>query len=215
MPFSMIFGESVIGEGSFVDNFTIIGYPSRSKLKELDRAGTLDLIDSLSEGSKIGRSCIIRSGSVIYEGVTLENEVELGHNVLIRSGSVVGRGSRIGSGVQLDGAVKIGEGCSIQSLSYLPHLTVIGSDVFIGPCVTVTNDKYPPSDALRGVTIEDGAVIGAGAVLIAGITVGRYSVVAAGSVVSRDVPEGKVVMGSPARVVYERRDYELRRSWQK
>ncbi|MCS7142220.1 MAG: acetyltransferase [Aigarchaeota archaeon] len=215
MPFSIVLGESSVGGDSFIDNFVILGYPTRSKLKGLKRPLTLESIDEVSDGSMIGDSCIIRSNCVIYEGVQIGDGVEFGHDVLVRSGSKIGRESRIGSGAQLDGSVKIGEGCSIQSLAYLPHLTEVADNVFIGPGVTVTNDRYPPSENLAGVSIGEGAVIGARSVLLPGIRIGRGAVVAAGSVVTENVNEWKVVMGVPAREVYDRREYELRRGSRK
>jgi len=86
---------------------------------------------------------------------------------------------------------------------YIPRGTVIEDNVFLGPNVVITNDKYPPSKRLDGVKIRRGAVIGANATLIAGIEIGENSVVAAGSVVTKDVPPGKVVAGVPAKPIYD------------
>jgi acetyltransferase-like isoleucine patch superfamily enzyme len=87
--------------------------------------------------------------------------------------------------------------------------------VFIGPAAVLTNDPYPPSTKMVGVTIRDGAVIGARAVIRAGVTVGRRSVVAMGAVVTKDVPDGTVVMGVPARVVYSRKEFDIRmKKWE-
>jgi acetyltransferase-like isoleucine patch superfamily enzyme len=67
-----------------------------------------------------------------------------------------------------------------------------------------------------GVTIEDNAVIGARAVIRAGVRVGRGAVIAMGAVVTRDVPPGKVVMGVPARVSYTRREFDAKmRAWER
>lgn len=206
---AVVLGPSVIGESSYLDIGTVAGYPRREGLLRLrDTGGSFEELDGLSEGARIGRNCVVRVGSIIYEGVEIRDDVELGHSVLIRSGSVVGEGSRIGSYCQLDGSVSIGRASSIQSMSYLPHGTIVGSNVFIGPLVCVTNDLYPPSRKLVGVVIEDDAVIGANALLLSGITIGRGAVVAAGSVVTRSVEPETLVMGSPARPVGSRRDYE-------
>ncbi|GGP20451.1 acyltransferase [Thermocladium modestius] len=201
---AVILGPSSVGEGSIIDRNVIIGYPIRSTLKKI---GKMDDMDELSSGSLIGRNCVIRSGTVIYESSTLADDVETGHNVLIREKTVIGSGTRIGTATVIDGTVKIGSKVSIQSMVYIPIGSIIGNNVFIGPNVVITNDRYPPSKRLDGVIIEDNAAIGANSTLIAGIRVGSGSMVAAGSVVTKDVPPNVVVAGSPARVIYDRSTY--------
>ena len=209
-----VLGNSYIGAGTFIDTNVVVGYPSRGKLIKAGFGGqqVIEVLDSLSNGSKIGDNCIIRCGTVIYEDVNMGNCVETGHNVLIRSGSQIGDGCIIGTGTQLDGSVKIGNNVRMESMVYLPHLTEIGDNVFLGPGVKVTNDLYPPSKRLLGVRIEDSASIGCGAILLAGITIGREAVVAAGAVVTKDVPPGVVVKGIPARVYMSRDEFLKKKS---
>lgn len=209
MENAIILGESVIGEETLIDSWACVGYPTRRKLKRIPKK--IEELDSISDGAKIGRSCIIRSFTIIYEGAELGDRVETGHGVLIRERSRIGSNSRIGSFSQLDGEVHVGENVNIQSMVYLPHLTWIDDNVFIGPNVIVTNDRYPVSRRLSGVRIGRGAVIGAGAVLIAGIEVGENSIIAAGSIVTKDVPANSMVMGAPARVRLSRVEYEERK----
>jgi len=212
---AVIFGKSLVLEGSFVDASSIIGYPSRDKLLKIkgEKKGVISLekIDELSEGSYIGSGCIIRSYCIVYERVELVENVELGHGVLIRSGSRVESGTRIGSFSQLDGEVKIGKNTNIQSQVYLPHLTTVGNNVFIGPAAKITNDKYPVSKRLVETIIEDDVIIGSGALILPGVKIGHGAVIAAGAIVSKDVRSGVVVVGAPAREVYSRDEYESRR----
>ncbi len=211
---AVVLGPSTIGSGSFVDGFTILGYPRRSKLIGLlknnprDVVVGFELLDFLSSGSKLGRGCIVRSNCVIYEDVMLEDKVELGHGVLIRAGSIVGRNARIGSYSQLDGSVEVGNNTNIQSQVYLPHLTRVGNNVFIGPAAKVMNDKYPASSKLLPTVIEDNVIVGASALLLPGIRIGEGAVIAAGAVVTKDVKPSAVVAGVPAREIYTRREYD-------
>ncbi len=204
-----VLGNSIVGEDTLIDDLVCIGYPKRSKI--LNTMGGIEELDKLSVGARIGAGCLIRSHSIIYEGAEVGDGVETGHGVLIREQSKVGVKSRIGSFSQLDGRVEIGSNVNIQSGVYLPHLTIVEDEVFIGPGVVVTNDPYPVSKRLTGVRIRREAVIGAGAVLKAGIEVGERSVVAAGAVVTRNVPPNVVVMGCPARVMMSREEYESKK----
>ena len=214
---NVILGPAVIGEGSLIGRNVIVGYPARRSIKAFHFTEPFDIgkYDLISRGAKVGRDCVIRSGTVIYETATIGDGVETGHNVLIREGSTIGERSQIGSSTQLDGTVKIGKDVNIQSNVYLPHLTVVEDGAFIAPNVCFTNDPYPPSKRLAGVTVEKNAIIGANACIVAGVRIGENSVVGAGSVVTKDVPANTVVMGVPARYHATRREYdEKKRMWE-
>ena len=214
----VVLGPSVIHEGTLIGDKVILGYPIRRKMLLLLKEGRgidFEALDAVSEGVRVGKQCIIRSNTIVYEQARIGDNVETGHMVLIREGSCVGSGTRVGSFAVLDGKVLIGKNVSIQTGVYLPHLTRVEDNVFLGPHVRVTNDKYPPSSKLRGVIIEEGAVIGAGAVLMAGVRIGRRAVVAAGAVVTKDVAPGIVVAGVPARPIGTRDEYEeKKRAWE-
>jgi len=213
-----VLGRSTIGADSLIGRNVIIGYPIRKSLQsfQFSKDFSIEKLDKTSRGAKIGKNCIIRSGTVIYETASIGNWVETGHNVLIREGSVIGDKTRIGSSTQLDGTVKIGQNVSIQSNVYLPHLTAIEDNVFLAPCVVITNDPFPPSQRRTGTTIEKDAVVGANAVIVARVKVGEGSIVSAGAVVTKDVPPHMVVMGVPARVYATREEFDKRKAkWEK
>ncbi len=138
----------------------------------------------------------------------ISEKAKIGQNVQIWHFSYVGDNVEIGDNV------KIGENTKIEGQAYIPPLSRIGKNVFIGPAAALTNDPYPMCDKMIGVTIEDNAIIGARAVIKAGVTVGKNSVVAMGAVVTRDVPENSVVIGSPATIRYTREEYDKKqRKW--
>lgn len=111
----------------------------------------------------------------------------------------IGKKAKIHSHVWIGERVRIGENANIQAFAFIPDGVLVGDHVFIGPRVTFTNDKYPPSD-IRAITkVQDSVSVGAGAVILPGITLGHHCIVGAGSVVTRDVPPEAVVWGSPAK----------------
>lgn len=141
--------------------------------------------------------------------------VRIWHFVYVGAHTRVGNNVKIGSLAHVDYDVRIGSGTMIEGSAYIPPMSRIGKNVFIGPAAVLTNDPYPPSKRMIGVTIEDNAVIGARAVIKAGVRVGRGAVVAMGAVVTKDVPPGKVVMGVPARVAYSRKEFDARmKAWE-
>ncbi len=210
---SIILGSSTIGVKSLIGRNVIVGYPTRKRLQAFpfSKNFSIEKFDEISAGAKIGNNCIMRSGTVIYENVTIGDWVETGHNVLIREGSTVGDKTRIGSSAQLDGKVKIGKNVSVQSNVYLPHLTVIEDDVFIAPNVVFTNDLYPPSRRRTGIVVGKGATIGANACIIVPAKIGEESVVGAGSLVTKDVPPDTVAIGVPARSRFNTDEYNRKK----
>jgi UDP-3-O-[3-hydroxymyristoyl] glucosamine N-acyltransferase len=109
--------------------------------------------------------------------VKLGSGVQIWHFTYIGDNTEIGDGTKIGSLVHLDYDVRIGRNCKIEGMAYIPPRTIVEDDVFIGPGVIFTNDPYPPSAHMLGIHVESGAVICAGAMLKAGIRVGRRAVV--------------------------------------
>ncbi|MHA2053189.1 MAG: acyltransferase [Candidatus Kariarchaeaceae archaeon] len=209
---SSIFGPSKIGKGTILDPWVTIGYPTRPKVKEImsrkKHKTSLEIYyDEVSFGTKLGNYNHIRSFTIIYENTTLADNVETGTNVVIRENCSIGAGSIIGSGTILDGDVKIGKNARIQSLNFIPPKIHIGDNVFLAPGVRFANDTYPVSNRLIGSKVKDNVIIGMSAIIIPGITIGRRSVIAAGALVTKDVPDDAVMLGTPAVQVMTRDEY--------
>jgi acetyltransferase-like isoleucine patch superfamily enzyme len=144
----------------------------------------------------------------ISDKAKIGKNVKIWHFTYIGDNTEIGDNVKIGSLVHIDYDVKIGENSMIEGSVYIPPLSRIGKKVFIGPAASLTNDPYPPSGKMIGVTIEDGAIIGSCAVIKAGVTVGKNSVVAMGAVVTKNVPDNTVVVGIPAKKKYSRKEYD-------
>lgn len=125
--------------------------------------------------------------------------------VVILPKARIGADSNICSHCFIENDVVLGDRVTIKSGVQLWDGIRVESDVFIGPNVTFTNDKFPRSRRYRenfaSTIINRGASIGGGATLLPGLTIGEYAMVGAGSVVTKDVPAGAVVIGNPARIV--------------
>lgn len=125
--------------------------------------------------------------------------------VVVLPQAVIGKNCNINSHCFIENKVAVGNNVTIKCGVYLWDGITVGNSVFIGPNVTFTNDKYPrskqyPAEYLR-TFIEDGASIGAGSVILCGITIGKNAMIGAGSVVTKDVPDAELWVGNPARFV--------------
>lgn len=138
----------------------------------------------------IDSTAILGFGTQVWHFAVVLADVRTGNDVSIGSGSEIGRGTFIGARSRISAHV------------FLPTNSAIGEDVFIGPGVTFTDDRYPRAGnkdyvALPPV-IESGASIGAGSVILPGIVIGRGAMVGAGSVVTKSIPAGCTVYGPAA-----------------
>ena len=144
----------------------------------------------------------------ISDKAKLGKNVRIWHLAYVGDNTIIGDNVKIGSLAHVDYNVEIGENTMIEGQVYIPPLSRIGKNVFIGPAAALTNDPYPSSQKMIGVTIKDGAVIGSRAVTKAGVTIGRNSVAAMGAVVTKDVPDDTVVAGVAAKIKYSRSEYD-------
>lgn len=120
-------------------------------------------------------------------------------------GARIGRDCNVCDHVFIENDVQIGDRVTIKSGVQLWDGVVLEDDVFVGPNATFTNDKYPRSkqypDSWPRTIVRRGASIGANATILPGVTVGEGAMVGAGCVVVRDVPAGATVVGNPSREI--------------
>lgn len=133
--------------------------------------------------------------------------------VVVLPGAKIGQDGNICSHCLIENDVIIGDRVTVKSGVQLWDGLRVGDDVFIGPNVTFTNDKFPRSkqypQSYAQTIVMTGASIGGGAVILPGITIGVKAMVGAGAVVTQSVPDGAIVVGNPARIVgYVGRDHE-------
>lgn len=154
---------------------------------------------------RIATSADVDPSAAIGEDSVIWHLAQIRDYVTVGAGTIVGRGAYVGSGVT------VGRNCKIQNYALVYEPAFLADGVFVGPAVVLTNDTFPRAinadGSLKsahdwepvGVTVLQGASIGARAVCVAPVTIGRWATVAAGAVVTRDVPDYALVVGVPAR----------------
>ena len=151
----------------------------------------------------LGAGGRIRSHTVIYGGNVIGARFQTGHGALIRELNEIGDDVSVGSHSVIEHHVRVADHVRIHSNAFIPEYSVLEESAWVGPNVVFTNAAYPVSrgvkDSLRGPHIMERAKIGANATLLPGVTIGRDALIAAGAVVVRDVADGEVVAGNPAR----------------
>lgn len=156
---------------------------------------------------RVADSADVSSDARLGDGTSVWHLAQVREQAMLGENCIVGRGAYIGTGVQ------VGAGSKIQNYALVYEPARLGAGVFVGPAAVLTNDRFPravnpdgtPKSAADwdavGVTIDDGASIGARAVCVAPVRIGAWATVAAGSTVIKDVPAHALVVGAPARRV--------------
>lgn len=147
----------------------------------------------------------VSDAAQIGDGTTIWDLAKVREDAVIGDRCIIGRSAYVGPGVRM------GDNCKLQNHALVYEPAILEDGVFVGPAVVFTNDVYPrsvtPTGVLKrgddweavGVTCREGASVGARAVCVAPLTIGRWAMVAAGAVVVSDVPDFALVVGVPAR----------------
>lgn len=148
------------------------------------------------EKSKLSKFSVIKNIDV-GEGTVIHDLVNLYK-------CKIGKNCKIDAYVYIEEGVVIGDNCKIRPFVFIPTGVTIEDNVFIGPHVVFTNDRHPKVSGewkLLPIRVKHGTAIGAGAVILPGVTIGENAIIGAGAVVSKDVANNAIVVGNPLRIL--------------
>jgi acetyltransferase-like isoleucine patch superfamily enzyme len=203
-----VYEGTVLGEGVRVLENAVVG-----KQPSLGTSSTAKR-DPLPP-TTIGDGSVISTGAIVFAGTSIGAGCIVGDQSCIRERVVMADNCILGRGSLIENDTTVGAGTRIQADAYITAYSTLEEDVFIAPCVVTTNDNFMGrterrKSLMKGPTIRRGARVGGGAILLPGIEVGEEAFVGAGAVVTKDVPPRKLVVGSPAKVLRDVAEDELR-----
>ena len=148
----------------------------------------------------------VHESAFVDEGVEVGDSTSIWHFSHLLKGSRIGKSCRIGQNVVIGPNVTVGEGVKIQNNVSVYEGVVLEDHVFCGPSMVFTNVCNPRSEIprmaeLKATLVKKGATLGANCTIICGVTIGRYAFVGAGAVVTKNVPDHALVVGTPARLI--------------
>jgi UDP-2-acetamido-3-amino-2,3-dideoxy-glucuronate N-acetyltransferase len=196
----IIHADTAIGNNVRIDDHAVIGkLPMKAALSAITLEQQLPPC-IIEDGVILGTSV------VVYRGCAIRKNVMIADLASVRENAEIGEFTIVGRGVTVENKVRIGKRCKLETEAYITALSEIEDGCFIAPEVTFTNDNFLGRTKERfkyhkGVTMKRGARIGANVTVLPGITIHEDALVAAGSIVTKDVPARKIVMGAPARVL--------------
>lgn len=200
-PTAIVSPQAKLGKNVSVGQFTTI-YDNVVVGDDCEIGGYCELgvANKFSAGEPlvIGKGALIRSHSIFYEASTIGDRLVTGHRVTVREKVKAGVNLQIGTLTDIQGCCQIGDYVRMHSNVHIGQGSAIGSYVWIFPFVVLTNDPHPPSDVLKGVIVEDYAVIATMTTVLPGVKVGAHALVGAHSLLAADALTGKIYAGKVA-----------------
>jgi UDP-2-acetamido-3-amino-2,3-dideoxy-glucuronate N-acetyltransferase len=149
-------------------------------------------------------NCFIHPTTQVDDNVEIGTGTKIWHYSHIISGSKIGENCSIGQNVVIGPDTTIGKGCKIQNNVSVYKGVTLEDYVFCGPSAVFTNVINPRSEIkrmseIKPTLVKKGATLGANCTIVCGHTIGSYAFIAAGAVITKDVPDYALMMGSPAR----------------
>jgi UDP-2-acetamido-3-amino-2,3-dideoxy-glucuronate N-acetyltransferase len=172
----------------------------------------------VSETGKSGQKFFAHESAFVDEGTEIGEGTSIWHISHILKGSKIGKSCKIGQNVVVGPNVTIGDGVKVQNNVSVYEGVTLEDDVFCGPSTVFTNvfnprSAIPRMGELKSTLVKKGATLGANCTVVCGLTIGRYSFIGAGAVVTKDVPDHALVVGSPARITGWVCECGLKLSW--
>jgi acetyltransferase-like isoleucine patch superfamily enzyme len=197
---AVVFPGTLIEEGVTIFPGAIIGRPPM-------KAGATHVPVHRGGETVIKKGTVIGCNAVIYEGVYIGNSVLVGDGATIRENCQISDQAIVGNNCTLQNDVHVGRRARIVDLSHITANVHVGDDAFVSTGVLTMNDNsMARGGSLRPPYISNRAMVGGGAILLPGVTIGEDALVGAGSVVTKDVFPNTRVQGVPARLFEARRE---------
>lgn len=201
---AIISDKAIIGDNVTIGPYTIVyDNVEIAENTKIDAFCELGVSNHLSNGDKliIGANSHIRSHSVFYEGSFFKESLVTGHHVTVREKTIAGTNLQIGTLSDVQGHCNFGDFVRLHSNVHIGQKSVIGNYVWIFPYVVLTNDPHPPSATLRGVVVDDYAVIATMSVILPGARIGHGCLIGAHSSVKGITEANMIYAGSPAKLI--------------
>lgn len=190
---TVIYDNVEIGDNTIICNNCVIGEPLNDYYSDPDKYENPSTV--------IGPGSLIRSHTIIYADNVFGEGLQTGHRVTIREKTRMGVHCSVGTLSDIQGHSVFGDYVRMHSNVHIGQKSKIGSYCWIYPFTVFTNDPTPPSEICVGPTVGDYSIVATHCLLLSGVVIGKHCLIGACSMVSKNIDDYMVAVGSPAKVV--------------